>query len=129
MKTGVDGAIANSDDIIYKLMITGKSTGEKVEDLLQLMYKGLSDCKLDSQKRVVELLKASKAGYESALRSSGNSFAVKRIAARQSLVGYIDEMTGGLTYYETLKKLLVQAEEDWPALLARLEVLRGRILS
>jgi Zn-dependent M16 (insulinase) family peptidase len=128
LKNGDDGAVGSPDDIIYKLMIRGKATGEKTGDLLQLMHTGLTDAKLDNQKRAVELLKSSKAMYESALRTQGNSFATKRISARHSLAGYIDEITGGTTYFETLKELLTQAQEDWPAVCARLQSLRNLIL-
>eukprot|EP00746_Dinoflagellata_sp_MGD_P036978 gnl/MRDRNA2_/MRDRNA2_18882_c0_seq1.p1 gnl/MRDRNA2_/MRDRNA2_18882_c0~~gnl/MRDRNA2_/MRDRNA2_18882_c0_seq1.p1 ORF type:complete len:848 (+),score=185.14 gnl/MRDRNA2_/MRDRNA2_18882_c0_seq1:62-2545(+) len=128
LKNGADGAIGSPDDINYKLMVRGKATGEKTGDLLELMHAGLTDAKLDNQKRAVELLKSSKASYESALRTQGNSFAVKRISARRSLAGYIDEITGGTSYFEKLKTLLAEAEEDWPTVFARLEELRRLIL-
>jgi hypothetical protein len=49
--------------------------------------------------------------------------------ARYRVGGYIDEMMGGITQFETLKELLKQAEEDWPTLLGRLENVRNVILN
>jgi hypothetical protein len=51
--------------------------------------------------------------------------------AGQSLVGYVSELTGGLSYLATLDGLLAAAESDaaWPALLARLEGLRAALLA
>merc|ERR1740130_721392 len=49
--------------------------------------------------------------------------------ARYRVGGYIEEMMGGITQLEPVKDLLVQAEEDWPSLLARLENMRSVILN
>lgn len=51
-----------------------------------------------------------------------------RMKARYRVAGYIDETMGGISQLETIKKLLKQAEEDWPSLLARLENMRNVIL-
>merc|ERR1712087_828349 len=59
----------------------------------------------------------------------GNSFAGMRLAARNSLHGYISETTQGVSYYEAVKAMLAQAKDDWPTLLARLEKLRDTLLS
>ena len=37
-------------------------------------------------------------------------------------------MMGGITYLDTVKELIKQAENDWPALLARLEKIREKLL-
>lgn len=41
----------------------------------------------------------------------------------------VGEMTSGVTYYESVKKMLALAESDWPALLSRLETVRSKIIS
>ena len=61
--------------------------------------------------------------------SSGNSFAGMRLAARNSLTGYIGETTQGVTYYESVRRMLTDAKDDWPSLLARLKTLRDTLLS
>eukprot|EP00929_Paragymnodinium_shiwhaense_P021794 TRINITY_DN14116_c0_g1_i3.p1 TRINITY_DN14116_c0_g1~~TRINITY_DN14116_c0_g1_i3.p1 ORF type:complete len:354 (-),score=108.26 TRINITY_DN14116_c0_g1_i3:120-1181(-) len=97
--------------------------------MLDLMLAALTDAKLDSKDRALELLKASKANMESHLRSSGNSLAMTHIAARRSLAGYISEITGGLAYYDTLKTLVETADKDWPSLLGRLESMRSILVN
>merc|ERR1712032_312877 len=57
------------------------------------------------------------------------TYANTRMKARYNPMGYIDEKTGGISYLETVKGLLKQAEEDWPALLACLENIRNTILN
>ena len=49
--------------------------------------------------------------------------------ARYRVGGYIDEVMGGISQLETIKGLLKQAEEDWPALRDRLENMRKVILN
>jgi Zn-dependent M16 (insulinase) family peptidase len=49
--------------------------------------------------------------------------------ARYRVGGYIDEVMGGIAQLDTVKEMLDQAENDWPALLARLENMRSTILN
>jgi len=78
---------------------------------------------------VIEMLKESRSRIESSIQGSGHTYANTRMKARYNPMGYIDEKTGGISYLETVKGLLKQAEEDWPALLARLENIRNTILN
>lgn len=63
---------------------------------------------LSLQPKVIEILRESKSYLESAFISSGNSFAAMRLSARQSLVGYLGEVTQGVTYYQSVLQLLDQ---------------------
>mmetsp|Transcript_91553 Transcript_91553/g.126197 ORF Transcript_91553/g.126197 Transcript_91553/m.126197 type:complete len:341 (-) Transcript_91553:505-1527(-) len=87
----------------------------------------LTDAKLDSQTKAIELLKETKARLESAFVSSGNQFAGMRLSARNTAVGYANEITNGVSYYDSVKEILATAQDDWPALLARLEKIRATI--
>lgn len=128
LKHTADGRVGNLNDGLYRLVIRGKSTAEKTPVLFDVMLSALTDAKLDNQKRAIEILKATKSGMENSFSSSGNSYAQRRIFARRSIAGYIDEMTGGISYFETVKSLLVTAEKDWPSLLQRLEKVRMSVL-
>jgi len=123
------GAIADPLAIVHKLVVRGKATVDRVEDVLDLMYMILSDNQLDSQAKVVEMLRETKSELESSFVSSGNSFAGSRLSARQSLLGYISEISSGVSYYESVKEMLTAAQEDWPSLLGRLKKLRATILA
>ncbi|CAJ1907559.1 unnamed protein product [Cylindrotheca closterium] len=111
-----------------KLIMSGKATSDKTTELFDLMKMILTDARLDSQSRVIEMLKESKSRRESAIIGSGHSAINTRMKARYRVGGYVDEMMGGISQLETLKELLKQAEEDWPTLLARLERIRNTIL-
>merc|ERR1719235_2062622 len=109
------------------MIVRGKATVNQTEDMFQLIHAGLTDAKLDSQARALEILKASKAGMQGSLRSHGNSYAETRLFAQRSLSGYISEVTGGITYYQGLPAMLESAEKDWPPMLARLERMRTNL--
>eukprot|EP00526_Cylindrotheca_closterium_P029130 CAMPEP_0113619276 /NCGR_PEP_ID=MMETSP0017_2-20120614/9784_1 /TAXON_ID=2856 /ORGANISM="Cylindrotheca closterium" /LENGTH=1074 /DNA_ID=CAMNT_0000528841 /DNA_START=49 /DNA_END=3273 /DNA_ORIENTATION=- /assembly_acc=CAM_ASM_000147 len=127
-----DGAdesdIMDGNYLQTKLLMSGKSTSDKTTELFDLMKMILTDARLDSQSRVIEMLKESKSRRESAIIGGGHSAANTRMKARYRVGGYVDEMMGGISQLETLRELLKQAEEDWPSLLARLERIRNTIL-
>jgi len=129
LKIGKGGAVGDPNDIALRFVVYGKSTADQADDLFKLMHMGITDAKLDSKARALEILRSSKAGMESSLRSAGSSFAQTRVLARHSLAGYIDEITGGISYFESLPGLLEMAEKDWPKLLLQLETFRSLLLN
>jgi len=112
-----------------KLTIRGKATSDKTDKLFSLMELILTEAKIDSKARIVEMLKEQRSRLESSIRGSGHAAANMRMKARYRVGGYVDEMMSGITQLEATKELLKQAEEDWPSLLARLENMRNAILN
>merc|ERR1712054_474629 len=96
LKHTPDGKVGSPDQCVYRFVMRGKSTSEKANDLFDIMHMALTDAKLDNKKRAIEILKASKSGMEASFRTSGNAYASKRIYARRSIAGYIDEVTTGI---------------------------------
>lgn len=80
MVTGIkvpeDDTIATGDELVHRLFLRGKAVGGKADDLFDLARDVLMTARLDNQKRVIEMLKESKAGLESSLVSSGHSYGV-----------------------------------------------------
>uniref|UniRef100_A0A6U5MC85 Peptidase M16C associated domain-containing protein n=1 Tax=Calcidiscus leptoporus TaxID=127549 RepID=A0A6U5MC85_9EUKA len=128
-RLAADGAVADPYDVVHMLAVRAKGTSEKAEQLFDLVGAVLTDANLDSKAKVVEILKESKANLESRFVSSGNAFASLRLSSRTSLLGYISEQTGGVSYYATVKAMLENAQSDWPSLLARLVAVRDAVLS
>jgi len=123
-----EGAILDGNHLQTKLIIRGKATSDNAGELFSLMKSILTEAKFDSQSRVIEMLKETKASMEARIRGSGHQAINMRMKARYRVGGYIDEMMGGITQLDTVKDLLTQAEEDWPSLLARIENMRRIIL-
>jgi len=123
-----EGVVSEGNHMITQLMIQGKATSDKAGELFSLFNVILTDAKLDSKSKVIEMLKESKSRIESSIQASGHQYANTRIKSRYTIGGYIGEKMSGITYLQTVKDLLQQAEEDWPSLLARFERIRNTIL-
>ena len=123
-----ESVVSDGTNMVTKLVLKGKATSDKTDELFDIYKLILTDAKLDSQKKVIEMLRESRSRLEAGIQGSGHSFANTRMKARYSVPGYIDEKMGGISSLATVKQLLKQAEEDWPSLLARLEKIRDTIL-
>jgi len=124
-----EGHIHDGTHMITKLLFKGKATAEKTGELFKIIQLLLTDAKLDSQKKVIEMLKETKATLEARIQGSGHSFANTRIKSRYRFSSYIDEMMSGITYLETINTLIANAENNWPSLLDRLTRMRNSILN
>jgi len=110
------------------IFIGGKATSDKIEEMFGIFQLILMESNLDSQKKVIEMLKETKAGMEANIQGSGHSYSNTRMKARYSVNSYLGEKMGGITYLETINELLKDAENDWPSVLARLTRIREVIL-
>jgi presequence protease len=115
------------DDVTLHLALRGKATTDKVPLLFDIFREILSNAKLDNQKRFIEMLKETKAAKESAVISSGHSYAATRLGSKFSYLGYLAENSSGITFISRLSALLEQATNDWPTVLARLQRMRNAI--
>ena len=120
--------VHDGDKLLTKLFIKGKATSENADELFSIYNLILNDANLDSEKKVIEMLKETKARIESSIQGSGHSYANTRMKARYSVDGYLDEVMGGLTYLQKVNDLIKQAEEDWSSVLVRLERMRDAII-
>lgn len=127
-KKVIQGTSTSGEHMQTKLQISGKATTENISELLSIVKLIMTDARLDSQKKVIEMLKQSRSRMESRVQGSGHTIINTRMRARHRVGAYVDELQGGISYLETIKTLLKQAEEDWPSLLKRLEQIRHVIL-
>lgn len=128
LKSG-NGFVTDSSEFLLNLLIRGKVVVGSVPVLMELVTDILLNAKLDNQKRAIEMLKESKVRKESSVLSNGHSYGSARIGARSSFLGYLGELTGGITSVRAAGKLLETAEKDWPSIQARLEKLRKQIIA
>ena len=125
---GTEGTVNSGEHFVSKILITGKATSDKTDELFSIFDLILRDANLDAQSKIVEILKQAKSQKESTVQGSGHATSNSRIRSRYNVVGYINEKMSGLSSLDTIKELLDQAENDFPALLARLENIRNKIL-
>merc|ERR1719384_2741466 len=105
--------------MLSKLFFKGKATSEKVGEMFSIMDLILNDAKLDSKKKVIEMLKETKSSLQSSIQNSGHSFSNSRMKSRYNVSSYISEKMGGITYLETVNSLLKEAEDNWELFLER----------
>lgn len=122
------GVVSSCEDALLYFMIRGKSVSDKTPVMMDLFNDMLCNTKLDNQKRAVEMLKESKVRKESSVISAGHTFGAARLASKYSFLGYLGEVTGGLTSVRAAGSILEQAEKDWPTMLARLNRIRDSIV-
>lgn len=122
------GVVSACDDALLYFMIRGKAVSDKTPVMMDLFNDMLCNTKLDNQKRAVEMLKESKVRKESSVISAGHTFGAARLASKYSFLGYLGELTGGLTSVRAAGSILDQAEKDWPTMLARLNRIRDSIV-
>lgn len=120
--------VVDSDDVLLYLVARGKAVADKVPVLFTLISDILLTADFSNQKRAIELLKESKARKESAVLSSGHTFAATRLGSRGSFLGHLNEITGGLTSVRAAGPLLDRATNDWPSVQTRLEKMREVIV-
>merc|ERR1719330_562305 len=123
-----DGAVLDGSNLLTKLIITGKATSTKTDELFSIFKLILTDANIDSKKKVIEMLKETKTRIESSIQGSGHSYSNTRMKARYSISGFLNEKMGGISYLDSVNKLLKDAEEDWDSVLARLQNIRKAIL-
>jgi Zn-dependent M16 (insulinase) family peptidase len=123
-----EGVVTTGEHFVTKLLISGKSTSDKTDELFSIFDLILRDAKLDSQAKIVEMLREAKSDKEASIQGSGHAIANARIKSRYSVIGYINERMSGVSSLDTVKELLEQAKNDFPSLLARLENMRNIIL-
>jgi Zn-dependent M16 (insulinase) family peptidase len=124
----IPGTVANLDEAIFYLTIRGKATKDKIPILFDLFSEILLNSHLNNQKRAIELLKEAKASKESSILTSGHRYGSTRLASRDSILGYFNEITGGLTSVRNAGKLLKEAETNWENMLNRLEKIKLKLL-
>jgi len=121
-------AVGSGDHMVTKLFMKGKATADKSEELFNLMKLTLTESNLDSQSKVIEMLKMSRSGLESSIQGSGHTYANMRLKSRYDASSYIEEKMSGISSLESVKSLLEAVENDWPTVLKRLENIRSTIL-
>lgn len=123
------GLVASADSLYSYVCVRGKAVSSKADRLLGLMAEVVSTPNLDDQRRVVEMLKETVAGFRSSIPAAGHTYADTRLRAQFSAAGWIADATGGIDGFSHAKAMLQQAETDWPTLCARLKAMRAKLIA
>ena len=67
------GVVTTGEHFMTKLLISGKSTADKTDDLFSIFDLILRDANLDSKDKIIEMLREAKSRGESAVQGSGHA--------------------------------------------------------
>ncbi len=114
------------------LSVGGKAVRDKVNALFDILHEILLNPNFDQQERFCQMLLEAKARMEHGLVAAGHGAVSSRIRASYTQTGWLEELTGGISYLKTVRQLHQKAEDHWPDLLADLQevynlIVRGNV--
>ncbi|HEX7976768.1 MAG TPA: insulinase family protein [Anaerolineales bacterium] len=124
--TGVVPGEARSAAWLY---LRGKSTLEQSSELLAILRDVLLTVRLDNAERFRQMVLEEKANQESALAPAGHRIVNVRLRSRFDEADWATEQMDGVTNLFFLRGLAKAIDKDWPAVLEKLETIRGILVN
>jgi Zn-dependent M16 (insulinase) family peptidase len=109
--------------------LRGKATVAKTGSLMDILRDVLLTARLDNAERFRQIVLEEKAGLEAALVPSGHGLVNSRLHARLSENGWASEQMGGIEQLFFLRRLAGAIDNDWVAVLDKLEAVRSLLIS
>jgi Zn-dependent M16 (insulinase) family peptidase len=126
--TTLTTATAGRSEAAVRLILRGKATVERCGDLLDILRDVLLTGRLDDRERFRQIVLEARARIETRLIPAGHEMAIRRVNARLHEAGWAAEQLDGAEQIFFLRRLADEIERDWPAVLARLEEVRGTLI-
>lgn len=111
-----------------RFFVSAKATVAQVTELLDILREMLLTVRLDDQERFRQIALKAKARREASLVPSGHAYVRSRLYAGLTSAGWADEQMDGVEGLFFARRLVEQVEQDWPAVLAKLEAVRRVLL-
>lgn len=103
--------------------IKTKALYHKLPVAFAMMQEIVTQSKLDDEKRLKEILAMSKSRLQMRFQSSGHSASALRAMAYVSPLSKMKDMTAGIAYYEVIKQIEENFEEEKQKLISNLQIL------
>jgi len=103
--------------------IKTKALYQKLPVAFDMMQEILTESKLDDEKRLKEILSMSKSRLQMRFQSSGHATAALRALSYLSPLSKFKDLTAGIGYYEVIKRLEENFEEEKGTLIGNLQTL------
>lgn len=121
--------VHQTDESSAYLMINGKATADKADDMLAIIQEILLDTNYDNRERFRQILLESKSSLEASLIPSGHGYVNRRLNGKQHEAGWITEQINGISQLFFLRQLQQEVEEDWPSVVAKLAEMQQLLFS
>lgn len=122
-------AIQGSREPNARFTIGGKATVAQTPDMLEIMHDIIHNVRLDNRERLRQIVLRNKSRTEASLIPSGNAYVGSRLSAAFSSAAAADEALDGIEQLYFLRRLADMIENDFDAVLAKLEEVRQLVLT
>ncbi len=131
------GGIGFSTSVLSKMekdkyrvsfIVSAKMLDDKLDKAFELIEEILFTSKLDSKKRLKEIVAEIKYGLKNELVSAGHLTAANRALSYVSPIGLVKEYLEGIEYYKVLDAIDNDFDAEYDKLLANLKEVLGEIL-
>ncbi len=122
-------AVMHSDQAVAWAFLRGKATVAQADDLLAILRDVLLTARLDNRERFRQIVLEEKATQEAQLIPMGHLVIRSRLQAHFNQADWAAEQMEGVSYLFFLRELAEAVDQDWPAVLARLEAIRQRLVN
>jgi hypothetical protein len=111
-----------------RLIVRAKATVAQTEEMLAILRDVLTEVKFDDKERFKQILLQEKASEESGLVPGGSGVVSTRLNAQFNTSSWLDEQIGGVAYLFFIRDLIEQVEQNWSAIVQKLETVRKAIV-
>ncbi len=111
------------------LFLRGKATMAQAGDLFAILSDVLLGVHLDNRERFRQMVLEEKADLEGGLVPAGHRVVNSRLRAHFNEADWAEEQMSGLDQLFFLRQLAKDVDQDWPAVLARLEQIRQTLVN
>lgn len=116
------------DAPVARLFLRGKCTGDKAQDMLDILKDVLMDADLGNRERIRQIVLEEKARHEQRLIPTGHLVIVSRMRARSGPAGWAAECMDGVVALFALRELADRIDVDWESVKADLLELKHLIV-
>ncbi len=121
--------LTNEGESMARLFIRTKATSERGGDMLAILHDMLHTLRLDNRERFRQIVLEARAREEAAIVPGGSGFVNLRLRSCFNEADWANEQMGGISYLFFLRQLVDQVENDWPAVLEKLEQIRALLIN
>lgn len=111
------------------MFVRGKATLDHTRELLTTLCELLLEVKLDNRDRFRQMVLEDKARREAGLIPGGHAVVNRRLRAHFTQADWADETMNGLEGLFAVRQLAEAVEQDWPAVLEKLETIRRLLIN
>ena len=119
----------NSEETIARLVVRGKSTVDKVGEMLAIIEDILLTTQYDNPDRFKQIVTERKARMEGSLVPSGHSVVNRRLGAALTRSGWLSEQTQGLESLFFTRELIERMDADWARVAESFEQIREKVIN